>query len=87
MQKDIENKIKHTAPFQHKIDRVYSSISKGSFLDRLKESNAKENEEDLELNQEVFFYYYYFYFLLTNFHLIFSHMKLNQHGMFWEMIM
>ena len=52
-QKDIESKIQNEAGgSMWKRDKILSSIDKGSFLDRLKETNLSE-DEDLNGNDKV----------------------------------
>ena len=45
-QHDLESKIKKVGPYERKIDKVYNSLDKKSFLDRLKESNKDDDTSD-----------------------------------------
>jgi hypothetical protein len=43
---EISTQVKNAGPSDRKIDKVYSSISKTAFLDRLKEKNQKDEDSN-----------------------------------------
>ena len=60
-QKDIEVKLKQAGPYERKIDQVYNSIDKKSFLEKLKESNDVDND-DLDVSEVIMLIRFNFFF-------------------------